>query len=285
MARWATNVPLAPTATKTATESGAASPFHLVFPPSKSMRLRFSSNKLMRAALLGIAAPFAFLAATCATQPFAGSGPDAQGRSKAFEEAHFEAHFALTSQASAEVQYLLAWIAATADNGQLDFVVIDKKNATAHVFSSAHTWRASSPVLIGLAVGDDTVPGIGDRPVSQVQSHERTTPAGRFMAELGTNTQGEAVVWVDYDAAVSMHSVRNTKPEEQRLQRLASEKVAERRISYGCINFPQAIFQAQVLPMFSQRKALVYVLPDVKSVNAVFGSSSVSRVAQAPKGP
>ena len=39
---------------------------------------------------------------------------------------------------------------------------------------------------------------------------ERTTPAGRFVAERGQNLRGEDVVWIDYDAAVLMHRVITT---------------------------------------------------------------------------
>ena len=241
------------------------------------MRLRFPGKKLMRAALLGMAAPLIFVAATCATEAIGGLDSNVPRTVESAGAGAKAAH----AQGSAEVQYLLAWITATADNGSREFVVIDKKNATAHVFNATRTWRASSPVLIGLAVGDDTVPGVGNRPVSLVLSHERTTPAGRFVAELGINTQGESVVWVDYDAAVSMHSVRTTNASEQRLRRLASAQVEEHRISYGCINFPDAFFKAQVLPRFSHQNALVYVLPDSKTIDSVFDSWAVGDEASA----
>lgn len=52
--------------------------------------------------------------------------------------------------------------------------------------------------------------------------HERTTPAGRFLAEAGRNADGDDIFWVDYDVAVSMHRVRAHVPAERRLQRLAS---------------------------------------------------------------
>jgi hypothetical protein len=179
--------------------------------------------------------------------------------------------------ASTDVQYLARWIAATHDNAAYDFVVIDKQNATAHVFNAAAQWTASSPILVGSALGDDSAPGIGTRPLTLVSAQDKTTPAGRFMAEVGTNMLGETVVWVDYDAAVSMHSVRNTNPSERRLQRLASPSAQAHRISYGCINFPDAFFKTQIVPRFMKRKALVYVLPDHKSIDSVFGSHDVAR--------
>ena len=77
-------------------------------------------------------------------------------------------------------------------------------------------------MLLGLARGDDTVPGIGEKKLSEIPPEERTTPAGRFVAEPGVNAEGDDIVWVDYDAAVSMHRVRTTNPVERRLQRLLS---------------------------------------------------------------
>ena len=95
-------------------------------------------------------------------------------------------------------------------------------------------WRRSAGAP-GAALGDETVPGIGERPIALVRPHERTTPAGRFAAEPGHDARGEDVVWVDYDAAVSMHRVITTDPAERRLQRLASPTARDHRSSYGCI--------------------------------------------------
>jgi hypothetical protein len=135
---------------------------------------------------------------------------------------------------------------------------------------------ASTPVLLGSAPGDDSVPGIGSRPLAEVHPQERTTPAGRFVGERGRNALGEDVVWVDYAAAVSMHRVRLTNPEEHRLERLATPTIDDNRISYGCINVPVAFFETHIRPVFEARRALVYVLPETKSVEQVFGSYDVA---------
>ena len=129
----------------------------------------------------------------------------------------------LTAAASVEVQWLAARVAATQDHGGRGFVIVDKKNARAHVFDAKARAQTSTPVLIGAAVGDHTVPGIGTRPMHLVLPEERTTPAGRFVGESGRNTSGEDIVWVDYNAAVSMHRVRATRADEQR-QVFASER-------------------------------------------------------------
>ncbi len=101
----------------------------------------------------------------------------------------------------------------------------------------------NAPVLLGVARGDHTVPGIGDKKLSEIKSEERTTPAGRFVAEVGTNARGEDVVWVDYDSAVSMHRVLTTNAKEQRARRLQTPTPNDNRVSYGCINVPERLLR------------------------------------------
>jgi hypothetical protein len=62
---------------------------------------------------------------------------------------------------------------------------------------------------------------------------ERTTPAGRFASEPGVNIHGEAIIWVDYDAAIAIHRLRPSPPAERRPQRLASASALDKRISLG----------------------------------------------------
>lgn len=170
-----------------------------------------------------------------------------------------------------EVQQLAAWIRATRNNHAKPFALIDKKTARLHVFDAAGTPRGSSPVLLGLAVGDDSVPGIGERKMSEIRPEERTTPAGRFVSEPGVNLQGEDIVWIDYDAAVSMHRVRSGNKAERRLERLATPTSADNRISYGCVNVPAAFYDTLIKPLFGMQSAVIYVLPETRSVSAVFG--------------
>ena len=177
---------------------------------------------------------------------------------------------------SADARYVADWIADSRDNMATDFIMVDKKTATVYVFDKQARLRGASPVLLGAAVGDDTVPGIGDKPLNQVLPEERTTPAGRFLAERGRNAEGVDVVWLDYDAAVSMHRVKTTNPIERRLERLASTTVDDNRISWGCVNVPVAFYESTIRPMFATQRAVVYVLPDTKSVQQVFGAYDVA---------
>jgi len=177
---------------------------------------------------------------------------------------------------SPDARYLADWIADSRDNNASDFIIVDKKMATVYVFDGHSRLRGASPVLLGAAIGDDTVPGIGDRPLNQIMPEERTTPAGRFVAERGRNAHNVDVVWVDYDAAVSMHRVITTNPNERRLQRLATTTVDDNRISLGCINVPVAFYESSIRPMFATRRAIVYVLPETRSVQSVFGAYDVA---------
>jgi hypothetical protein len=181
---------------------------------------------------------------------------------------------------TADVRWLADWVADTRDNGNAEFIVVDKRSAQLHVFDADARWIASTAVLLGAALGDESVPGIGSRPMTAIQPSERTTPAGRFVGEHGRNATGEDVVWVDYGAAVSMHRVRLTHPSERRAERLASPTAADNRISYGCINVPVAFYEQHVRTIFDRQHAVIYVLPDFGSVQEVFGThAAVSRWA------
>ena len=171
---------------------------------------------------------------------------------------------------SADAQFVANWVADSGDNQNLSFVIIDKKHTRVYVFDSRAMLIGATPVLLGVEPGDDSVAGIGQRPIDKVLPHERTTPAGRFMGEPGKNTKGEDVIWVDYDAAVSMHRVRVGDPKERRLERLASPTTDDNRISFGCVNIPVVFYENVLSPEFKARYGVIYVLPEVKSVLDVF---------------
>lgn len=169
--------------------------------------------------------------------------------------------------ASPEVRRTVTWIIASRDNGGAPFHVIDKRQARLFAFDAGGRLLGASTVLLGAAIGDHSVPGIGERPMDQIRPEERTTPAGRFVSEQGTNLKGEDVTWVDYDNAVSLHRVRIGKPSDRRLERLATPTPADNRISFGCINVPVAFYDRHIRPVPpSQRPAVIYVLPETGTV-------------------
>ena len=123
---------------------------------------------------------------------------------------------------STDAKQVADWVADSGDSGGVEFVIVDKKQARLYVFDASGHLQRSSPILLGGARGDDSVPGIGSKPLAAIPEEERTTPAGRFVAELGRNT---------------------------------------------------------LEPIFLAKKAIVYVLPDVKTVAQVFGQYSFAASA------
>jgi hypothetical protein len=175
-------------------------------------------------------------------------------------------------QPSPDARSVADWVVDSRDHKKMSFVIVDKKDAKVYVFNPSGQLKDAAAALLGSAHGDDSVPGIGDKPLSQVLPEEKTTPAGRFIAQLGTNTKGEDIVWVDYDAAVSMHRVRATVQSEQRLERLASPTPDDNRISFGCINLPPEFYENTLKPTVQAGATVIYVLPETRSPEKTFAS-------------
>jgi len=178
-------------------------------------------------------------------------------------------------RASREARHVADWIVDSGDNRSMPFAIVDKTDAKVFVFDADGRLRGAAPALLGLARGDDAVPGIGDRKLSSILPEERTTPAGRFVASLDRNLRGDEILWVDYDGAVSMHRVITGKPKDRRAERLATPTPLDNRISYGCINVPVKFFDNVVYPAFFGTTGIVYVLPETKSASKVFASYDV----------
>jgi len=182
--------------------------------------------------------------------------------------------------ASASARYVADWVVDANNNRGLPFVIVDKTEAKAFVFYADGRLRGAAPVLLGLAIGDDSVPGIGKRKLASIRPEERTTPAGRFVAALDRNLHGKPLLWVDYDAAISLHPVITSNALERRAERLATPSPLDKRISYGCINVPADFFKHVVGPAFKGTNGVVYVLPETRSPQRVFASYDVEERAR-----
>ncbi|WP_395055752.1 hypothetical protein [Polaromonas sp.] len=180
-------------------------------------------------------------------------------------------------QASAPAVQLADWVVDSRDNQDMPFMIIDKVNARVLLFDPSGRLRGAAAALLGQARGDDSTPGIGERPLSSILPAERTTPAGRFVASLDRDTRGQELLWVDYNTALALHRVVKGKPSEQRAERLESATPLDNRISYGCINVPAAFYDKFVGPTFSGTSGVVYILPETRSAREVFGSYEVTR--------
>jgi hypothetical protein len=173
---------------------------------------------------------------------------------------------------SREARDTANWVVDSGDNLGMPFLIIDKKQARVLVFNATGQLGGSASVLLGLAIGDDSVPGIGQQKLSSIRPQERTTPAGRFVASLARNLKGEEILWVDYKNAIAMHPVVTSNPKERRTERLASSSIQDKRISYGCINVPADFYRSVISPAFSATSGIVYVLPETRSNASVFAA-------------
>ena len=177
--------------------------------------------------------------------------------------------------ASLESQKLADWVVDSANNGKLPFIVIDKVQARVFVFNAEGQLRGAAAALLGMAIGDDSVPGIGQRKLSSIRPNERTTAAGRFVASLDRDIHGKELLWVDYDSSLSLHRVVTGQPNERRAERLATPTPLDNRVSFGCINVPVKFYDDVVSPAFTGTDGIVYILPETRSAREVFGSYDV----------
>jgi hypothetical protein len=171
--------------------------------------------------------------------------------------------------ASGDVHRIADWVAASGDNRGLPFMIVDKRDAKVFLFDPHSRLLGAAPALLGLGRGDDSVAGIGQRRLATMEPGERTTPAGRFEAALGYDLEQD-VLWIDYDAALSLHRVIVGNPSDHRHERLASATPLDNRISYGCINVPPSFYDDIIVPAFRGTVGIVYILPETKTLGQVF---------------
>jgi hypothetical protein len=225
------------------------------------------------------------LAWPAAAQPSPAAHGAHAGAQLAIEaEAQFEAEpepdpVAAPTPATAEV---IRWVLASRDNGDRPFIVIDKVAAALFVFDASGMPIGAAPALLGIASGDDSTPGIGDRALSEIGPAERTTPAGRFVARFGPAYGGRTVLWVDFATSVAIHPVVSGTPRERRLQRLESRSPEDNRITFGCINVPVPFYRDVLQPLFGEAGGIVYILPETRPFEEVFPRMRLA--ASAPPG-
>ena len=172
---------------------------------------------------------------------------------------------------SADAREVAAWVQASDDAGGRPYLIVDKKAARLFVFEADGRLLAATPVILGAAVGDSSMPGVGERAQNGTLTPEdKTTPAGRYVTQPGRNIDGEHVVWLDYGEALALHRLRPGRSYKTRAARLASSQPQERRLSLGCVVVPVAFYLDVVKPLLGSRSGVVYVLPETQSARELF---------------
>ena len=230
----------------------------------RAQRARSSTRTVRR--LLFACAVLASLGGSSAVGLAAGLAPSIAGLSQPRADS-------LDVPISGDARRVEEWVLRSGDNHRSPFMIVDKANARMFIFAPNGALMGDAPVLLGLARGDDSPPGIGNQPLASIRPADRITPAGRFEAAFGRNLAGQDILWVDYLAAISVHRASDLKPGlsvASRLARLASATPADNRISHGCINVSDAVFDHMIRPAFAGGSGVVYVLPETRSVHDEF---------------
>ena len=207
-------------------------------------------------------------AAEPASPPIGASSPFPAGASISRHSRRDSADFR-GEAASRDTRNVADWVIASGDNNSLPFMIVDKVDAKVFLFDGRGEMRGAAAALLGLGRGDHSVAGIGQRRLATISPEERITPAGRFIAALGHDLEQD-VLWIDYNAALSLHRVIVGGQKDRRFERLASPSPLDNGISYGCINVPVAFYNEIVSPAFKGTVGIVYILPESKSIREVF---------------
>ena len=159
-------------------------------------------------------------------------------------------------------ELLASQILASGDARGRSFAIVDKHRGEILIHASDGRLIGRSPALLGSALGDESIAGVGERTQrGALRAEDRTTPAGRFDARVGQNNTGERVVWVDWEAALAIHRLRDAPNRADRQRRLV-QLPRYRRVTDGCIVVPGVFFDSVVLPALTGRPSVVYILPE-----------------------
>lgn len=174
-------------------------------------------------------------------------------------------------RASLQVQQVAQWAVESRDHAGLPFIVVDKVKARLFAFDAAGRLLASGPVLLGASHGDGPTAAAA-------------TPAGRFVAATWLPVPGNGIVWINADAAVTLHGIPSGVSPGHGPQRLASDDVEDKRISDGSLHVAGQFYRDYLRPLKGQA-SIAYVLPEVVPVRDVFSldSDPEVRFAQSPR--
>jgi hypothetical protein len=154
-------------------------------------------------------------------------------------------------------------VLARADHRGLPFAIVDKRAARIAVYGSGGALVGISAALLGQDRGDHSAPGVGQRAqTGRLRPGDRTTAAGRYLSQPGRNRAGELVVWLDFDAALAIHRLRQEPSGPDRARRLAAGRAEDLRVSSGCVVVPAAFFEAVVQPLLGRGPAVTYILAE-----------------------
>lgn len=173
--------------------------------------------------------------------------------------------------ASPDVQRVARWAIDSHDHAGLPFLVVDKARAKLFAFAPDGRLIASAPVLLGASRADGPAAA-------------GATPAGRFVAATWLSVRDDGIVWINADAAVTLHGIPSGVSPGRGAQRLASPDLEDKRISDGSLHVAGEFYR-DYLSALKGQVSIAYVLPEVLPVGDVFSLDDDPRLsfAQSPR--
>lgn len=161
-------------------------------------------------------------------------------------------------------------MAPTANDSGKGFIIADKPNGMLHVFNADGSVLVQDAALYGKDIGDI------ESKLSSLKGGAKITPAGKFtlVATPDAEYAGGMILELAETASegngvIAVHAAYLGNASEKRNQRLASPGVADKRISYGCVNTTHDTFLKSILPNIkSLNGGMIFVLPDAQETTA-----------------
>lgn len=169
------------------------------------------------------------------------------------------------ARASLDVERVARWVVASQDHAGLPFLLVDKARAKLFAFDAAGRLTASAPVLLGTSRADGPAAA-------------GATPAGRFVAATWLPIRGDGIMWINADAALTLHGIPSGISPGRAPQRLASAELDDKRITDGSLHVA-GDFYDEFLSALKGQVSIAYVLPEVLPVRDVFDLEGDSRLS------
>ena len=171
------------------------------------------------------------------------------------------------------------------------FFIADKPNGKIHLFDKTGKHIASSDSLYGKQAGDRLANEQRNKPMTAMSDTDKVTPAGTFTLRVVNSPEydgGYTLHMYDkqgYLGGLAIHSVYTGDVKENRLGKLLSQDLKDKKISFGCINTSPDFFINKVLPKIGDMEnAGVVVIPDAQDTLAQYIEPTFKEVTTpAPK--
>jgi hypothetical protein len=201
---------------------------------------------------------------------------------------------AARSKMSEVAQAVYETMAYEAERNGAGFLIADKPNGAIHAFDKDGNYLASSPALYGAHAGDTLTEHQLHLTPDEERPEDKITPAGTYYANWTANSEytgGGVLALTDaktgtYMGGIAVHAVYTGTPSEHRLQRLTSSKVADKKVSFGCINTANEFFLREIAPHEADfENGLVFVVPDEVAKTGELFPAEQRAMAETEPGP